>query len=87
MATYRIEWKASALHELKGIDKQVVPRIVAAVGALADNPFPSGVRKLRGTEHTYRMRVGDDRVLYEVYHQSVQIPIIRVKHRKDVYRR
>jgi mRNA interferase RelE/StbE len=86
MATYRIEWKASALRELKGIERQAVPRIVAAVGALADNPFPPGVRKLRGTEHTYRVRVGDYRVLYEVYHKSVHIQIIRVKHRKDVYR-
>ncbi len=86
MATYRIEWKASALHELKGIDRQAVPRIVAAIGALADNPFPPGVRKLRGTEHTYRMRVGDYRVLYDVYHKSIQIQIIPVKHRKDVYR-
>ncbi len=86
MATYRIEWKASALRELKGIDRQAVPRIVAAVGTLADSPFPPGVRKLRGTEQTYRMRVGDYRVLYEVYHKSVHIQIVRVKHRKDVYR-
>lgn len=86
MATYQIEWKASALRELKGIDRQAVPRIIAAVGALSDNPFPPGVRKLRGAEHTYRIRVGDYRVLYEVHHDSIRIQIIRVKHRKDVYR-
>lgn len=86
MATYRIEWKASALRELKEIDRQAVPRIVAAVGALAGNPFPPGVRRLRGTEHTYRIRVGDYRVLYEVYHKSIHIQILRVKHRKDAYR-
>jgi mRNA interferase RelE/StbE len=86
MATYRIEWKASALRELKRIDRQDVPRIVAAVGTLSDNPFPTGVRKLQGTENTYRMRVGDYRVLYEVYHSSICIQIIRVRHRKDAYR-
>jgi len=86
MATYRIEWKASALRELKQIDRQAVPRIIAAVEALADNPFPTGVRKLQGTEHTYRMRVSDYRVLYEVYRSSIRIQIIRVRHRKDVYR-
>jgi mRNA interferase RelE/StbE len=86
MATYRIEWKASALRELKNIDRQDVPRIVAAVGTLADNPFPAGVRKLQGAEHTYRIRVGDYRIVYEVYHDSVRIQIIRVRHRRDVYR-
>jgi mRNA interferase RelE/StbE len=86
MATYRIEWKASALREIKRIDRQDVPRIVAAVGALSANPFPAGVRKLQGTENTYRMRVGDYRILYEVYRGSVYIQIIRVRHRKDAYR-
>lgn len=86
MATYRIEWKASALHELKKLDRQAVPRIVAAVESLADNPFPTGVRKLQGTEHTYRMRVSDYRVLYEVYRNSIRIQIVRVRHRKDAYR-
>ena len=86
MATFRIEWKASALRELKNIDRQDVSRVVAAVGTLADNPFPGGVRKLQGAEHTYRIRVGDYRIVYEVYHDSVRIQIIRVRHRRDVYR-
>jgi mRNA interferase RelE/StbE len=86
MATYRIEWKASALQELKRIDRQDVPRIVAAVGALADSPFPAGVRKLQGAQHTYRIRVGDYRILYEVWRDSVLILIMRVRHRKDAYR-
>ena len=86
MATYRIEWKASALHELKRVDRQFVPRIVAAVGSLSDNPFPTGVRKIQGTERAYRIRVGDYRVLYEVYRSCIRILIIRVKHRKDAYR-
>jgi mRNA interferase RelE/StbE len=86
MATYRVEWKVSALRELKRIDRQDVPRIVAAVGVLADDPFPIGIRKLQGAEHTYRIRVGDCRILYEVYQNSVRIQIIRVRHRKDAYR-
>lgn len=86
MATYRIDWKTSALRELKRIDKATIPRIVAAVEALADDPFPLGVRKLHGTEHTYRLRISDYRVLYEVHQSSVRIQIIRVRHHKDVYR-
>ena len=87
MATYQIEWKASALHELKAIDRQTIPRIVAAIGLLAENPYPPGVRKLRGSENTCRLRVGDYRVLYEVRPSSVRVLIVRVRHRKDVYRR
>ena len=50
MATYKIEWKASALKELKRLDKKIIPRIISVVESLANNPFPSGVRKLQGAE-------------------------------------
>jgi len=86
MATYRIEWKTSALRELTKLDRPVVPRIVAAVESLADNPFPTGVRKLKGTDHTYRIRVGDYRILYEVCQNVLRIQIVRVRHRKDAHR-
>ena len=85
MATYRIEWKSSALHELKRLDRQVVPRIVGAVETLASDPFPSGIKKLHGGERTYRLRVGDYRVIYEVFSDYLVIEIARVRHRKDVY--
>ena len=87
MATYRIEWKPSALRELKRIDRQTIPRIVQAVERLAEAPFPTGVRKLRGAEHTYRLRVGEHRVVYEVTQAELSVVIVRVRHRRDVYRR
>ena len=64
MATFQIEWKPSALRELRRIDRQVIPRVIQAVEGLASNPFPTGVRKLRGSAHTYRLRVGEYRVVY-----------------------
>jgi len=64
----------------------MIPRIVQAVSALADHPFPSGVRKLRGSQSTYRLRVGECRVVYEVFEKGRVITIIRVRHRKDAYR-
>ncbi len=87
MAAYRIEWKPSALRELKRIDRQVTPRIIQAVERLADDPFTVGVRKLRTTQHTYRLRVGEYRVLYEVVEDGPAVVIVRVRHRGDVYRR
>jgi mRNA interferase RelE/StbE len=86
MGTYRIEWKLSALRELKRLDRQVVPRIVTAVEALSADPFPHGVKKLHGGEMTYRIRIGDYRVIYEVIADRVLVEITRVRHRKDAYR-
>jgi len=86
MATYEIAWKASALRELRRLDRQVVPRVVKAVESLSRNPFPAGVRKLQGAEGTYRIRVGDHRIVYEVYQRVLLIEVIRVRRRKDVSR-
>jgi mRNA interferase RelE/StbE len=86
MATCRIEWKASALKELRRLDRPIVPAIIHAVGSLANSPFPPGVRTLKGGEHSYRIRVGDYRIIYTVFQPQLAITIIRVRHRKDVYR-
>jgi len=86
MATYRIEWKKSAVRELRRLDHQVIARVVAVVGLLAADPYPRGVRKLSGTENTYRVRVGDYRIVYEVLDRDLLIQIARVRHRKDAYR-
>lgn len=87
MATYQIKWKTSALRELKKIDKKMIPRIVSLAESLVADPFPSGARKLCGTEHTYRIRLGDYRIIYDVHRSIVTVEIVRVRHRKDVYRK
>jgi mRNA interferase RelE/StbE len=86
MAYYRIEWKPSAAKELKRLPRDQIPRIVTAVEALASNAFPQGVVPLKGSRHTYRLRVGDYRVVYTVEDDVLRIEIVRVRHRRDVYR-
>lgn len=86
MGSYKIEWKQSARRELRNMDRVVIPRILAAVAALADDPYPKGSKKLMGSEHTYRSRVGDYRVVYSIRAALLIIEVIRVGHRKDVYR-
>ena len=85
MDSYRIEWKRSATKELRSLPTHMVQRIVTAVTQLSANPFPPGVRKLAGTQHTYRIREGDYRVVYTVTASTLVIEIIRVTHRKEVY--
>jgi mRNA interferase RelE/StbE len=86
MGSYRIEWKRSALRELRQISNEVIPRIIHSVEQLSSDPFPTGVRKIAGAEHTYRIRIGDYRVIYSVIEDHLLIEIVRVGHRKDVYR-
>jgi len=85
MDSYKIEWKRSAIKELKGLPKEVVPRIVKEIGELSMNPYPHGVKKLSGSEHTYRIRQGSYRVVYTVTKATSVVEIVRVGHRKDVY--
>ncbi|MEM7699015.1 MAG: type II toxin-antitoxin system RelE/ParE family toxin [Verrucomicrobiota bacterium] len=66
--------------------KQHVPRIIEAVELLADDPRPDGCTKLTGSERAYRIRVGNYRVIYEVFDDTVLIEVVRVGHRRDVYR-
>jgi len=86
MDSYQIEIKHSASKELENLPRQIIPRIVAAIKELAKNPYPQGVKKLTGFDHTYRIRVGDYRILYNIHENRLVIEIIRVRHRKDAYR-
>ena len=86
MDTYQIEWKASALKELKRLDRKIIPRIISSIESLATNPFPTGVRKLQGSEKTYRTRIGNYRIIYEVIQERIVVVIIRIRHHKDAYR-
>lgn len=87
MASYKVEWKRSAVKELRDFPRDAVERILEAVEQLSENPYPVGVRKLVGSEHTYRIREGDYRVIYTVAASALIVEVIRVGHRKDVYDR
>ena len=87
MASYRIQWKQTAQKELRNLRKTSIAKILQAVEMLAVNPYPSGSRKLRGAQHTFRIRVATYRVVYTVASANLVIEIIRVGHRKEIYRR
>ena len=83
---FRIEWKKSTRKDLRKLPANAADKIIEAVENLAANPFPHGVEKLSGSEHAYRIRLGDYRIVYEVVTESKLVEIQRVRHRKDVYR-
>jgi mRNA interferase RelE/StbE len=86
MDSYQIEWKRSAQKELRKLPAEMIQQIIEAVNALSENPFPPGCRKLAGSEQTWRMRIGNYRIIYNVFSSSLVIEIVRIAHRKDAYR-
>ena len=64
MAFYKIEWKNSAVKELRRLPKRLVAKIISATEELTENPFPAGSRKIIGAKHTYRIRMGDYRIVF-----------------------
>ena len=86
MASYRISFKKSAEKDLRKIDKKEIPKVVATIDGLSEDPFPQGSRKLVGSNSTHRIRVGDYRVIYFVSKEAEEIVIQRIAHRKDVYK-
>jgi len=87
MASYKITWKKSAFQELKKIQNEYIPKIIDSVEKLSADPFPPGVKKLSGSDKTFRIRVGNYRIIYEIEKQILTIQIIRVRHRKDAYKK
>ena len=73
--------------ELRKIDKQVIPRILQAVENLAENPYSSDSKKLVGSDSIYRIRVGNYRIIYNIESSVLTIEIIKVGHRREIYRK
>lgn len=70
---------------LSKIDNKMAIRIRDRIRSLANDPKPIGSKKLKGHENAYRDRVGDYRIIYEIYDSKVLIIVINVGHRKEVY--
>jgi mRNA interferase RelE/StbE len=84
---YRVEIKASAVKEIEALPRRDQRRVVSAIEALADDPRPAGARKLVGGDDAFRVRMGDYRIIYQVRDDVLIVYIVRVGHRRDVYRR
>ncbi len=86
MVSYKVVWKSSATKELRKLPSNVIIRILDTVDKFSEDPFPSGIRKLHGSNHTYRARIGDYRIIYSVRTSILIVEIVRVGHRKNIYR-
>lgn len=85
MARYELRFKPSVAKDLRGIPPADVRRILARVESLRDDPRPPGCEKLSAQER-YRLRQGNYRILYTVADADVVVEVIKVGHRREVYR-
>ncbi len=83
---YKVFFKPSADKALQKLPLDVQRRIVAVVDALAIEPRPHGVVKLAGDENLWRVRVGEYRIVYEIHDGQLIVLVLRVAHRREVYR-
>ena len=83
---YRIEIKAGAVEALARIARRDQVRIGRAIDGLSHQPRPPRARKLAGVQDAWRIRVGDYRIVYQIHESVLTVVVIRVGHRKDVYR-
>ena len=86
MATYRVVIDRVAAKALAGLDTTIRVRLAAAIDELAQEPRPPGSKKLRGTASDWRIRVGDYRIIYTVTDGTLTVLVVRVAHRREVYR-
>ncbi len=82
--TYKVTLKKRALKVLEDINEPYYSKIKEAIYSLADNPRPHGYIKLKGRDG-YRVRIGNYRIIYDIFDDILIVDVIDLGHRKDIY--
>ncbi|VAX26482.1 Plasmid stabilization system [hydrothermal vent metagenome] len=85
MRAYKIYLKASVQKDFSAIPKKDLNKILQRIKMLSENPRPAGCEKLSGQER-YRVRQGRYRIVYSIQDKQLTVWIVKVAHRKDIYR-
>ncbi len=86
MARYKILIKPSAVNEIEAVPKKDRLRIIKRIQSLAADPRPPGSEKLTGDDK-YRIRQGNYRIVYSVFDKEILVIVVKVGHRRDIYRK
>lgn len=84
--SYAVSIRSSAQKELQAISSPFFEKIEAKLLSLADEPRPAGCQMLRGTDRSWRVRVGDYRLVYDIDDKLKAVTVIKIGHRSNVYR-
>jgi mRNA interferase RelE/StbE len=85
MGSFEVLFKQSVAKDLRQVPKKDVARILKRIEALKSDPRPPGAEKLSGRDK-YRIRQGVYRILYEIQNEQLIVVVVKVGHRRDVYR-
>jgi mRNA interferase RelE/StbE len=84
--SYRISIRKQALKELEDLPTKKSRKVSTAIDGLAEDPRPSGCKKLKGEqEYIWRIRVGDYRVLYKIDDEILVVEVGKIGNRKNIY--
>ena len=86
MTRYRIELRPAATRALRKLDPSIRPRVQGAIALLAEDPRPPASTQLRGRPG-FRVRVGDNRIIYTIADDVLLVVVVTLGHRRDVYDR
>jgi len=84
---YALLFKPLALRQLESLPREVVQRRVAVkIEMLCEDPTPAGCKRIVGLDDTWRIRIGDYRVVYQVQRSVLVVLVLKIGHRREVYR-
>jgi mRNA interferase RelE/StbE len=83
---YSVQFTPRAQRDFSALDRAIQQRLRRRIDRLAEDPFPVGAKKLHGEEPFYRIRVSDYRVIYKVEADELVVIVVKIGHRREVYR-
>jgi mRNA interferase RelE/StbE len=84
--SYRVEFSPRAFKQFKTLPRRIQQGLKSRIDSLSDNPRPKGSKKLEGAGDLYRLRFGDYRVVYRIEDNVLLVLVVKIGHRKDIYR-
>lgn len=86
MPSWQVEFSRPAARQFAALPRKEQERLKTRIDRLTENPYPSGVKKLAGEEGLYRLRSGDYRLIYTVQDEVLVVLVLKLGHRRDIYR-
>ena len=83
---FGIQFKSSAAKEFRNLPQDIKKRVITKIDLLSSNPLPKDVKRLKGKNDYYRLRIGVFRIVYELHQTDKMILITRIRHRRDAYK-
>ena len=83
---HKVYLERAAERDLKRLSAEDFQRVISHIKGLAENPRPTGCRKITGSERDWRIRIADYRVIYEIDDKAMAVRVMRVRHRREAYR-